>query len=137
MNTLKFLHVLFVFIWLGSLLSITRLLVYQVKESEGVKKRLWAICKRFYLTIDLPSMVLAVAFGLILIFNKVDFNWKAPWIHLKLTLAACLIITDLVTLGLLLKPFKREKKGVFRLLHGLVGLFLIAIFFAIYIMKFL
>lgn len=137
MAILKFLHVLFIFVWIGSLLTLTRLAAYQAKETPEIQRKLGKIFRKAYLFVDLPSMILAVAFGLILLFLK-DMNWKAPWLHMKLTFAFLLIVVDLISGWQILKYSKKPMKGRgtnFKILHGLAGLFLIFILIAIYILK--
>ncbi|MCH9626646.1 MAG: hypothetical protein S4CHLAM2_02720 [Chlamydiales bacterium] len=133
MAILKLFHVLFVFIWIGSLLMLTRMLGYQAKESDTLFQAMNRINKRIYFFIDLPSMVLAVAFGLCLLFLK-DTNWKAPWLHLKLTFAFFLIICDSIC-GCWIAQGKRRSRLVYQVFHGLTGIFLIAVLVAIYILK--
>lgn len=133
MAILKLFHVLFVISWLGSLLTLTCFLGYLVKEAPLVQERLSKIAKKMYLAIDLPSMILTVGLGLILLFFKEDINWKAPWLHMKLTFAFLLIVCDLVTGRLIVK----ERRAIwgYRCLHALAILLLAAILSAIYILK--
>lgn len=137
MAILKLLHVLFVFVWVGSLLALTRLLTYQAKEAPDVQLKLGKILRRMYCLIDFPSMVLAVGFGLTLLFLK-DMNWKAPWLHMKLTFAFLLIVTDLVCGFSIYKHSKTAIAGrgiKYQILHGVAGLFFIGVLVAIYILK--
>ena len=133
MAILKLLHVLFVFIWIGGLLMLTRMLGYQAKESDATFQAMNRINKRIYFFIDLPSMLLAVFFGLLLLFLK-DMNWKAPWLHLKLTFAFLLIICDIVC-GTLIAKGRRHPRLFYQIFHGVTGLFFIIVLIAIYIMK--
>lgn len=133
MIILKFLHVLFIFIWMGGLLMLTRMLGYLSKESDATFQAMNRINKRIYFFIDLPSMILAVTFGLLLLFLK-DMNWKAPWLHMKLMFAFLLIVCD-ITCGCLIAKGKRRSRVFYQILHGLTGLFLIGVLVAIYILK--
>lgn len=133
MATLKFFHVLFVFIWIGSLLMLTRMLGYQAKESDDVFRAMNRVNKRIYFFIDLPSMILAVIFGLILLSIK-EINWKAPWLHLKLTFAFLLIICDIIC-GALIAKGRRHPRIAYQLFHGITGIFFIIVLVAIYILK--
>ncbi len=112
---------------------LTRMLGYQVKESDAVFQAMNRINKRIYFFIDLPSMILAVLFGLLLLFLK-DTNWKAPWLHLKLTFAFLLIICDIIC-GSIIVRGKRLSKVFYQILHGITGIFLIVVLVAIYILK--
>ncbi|MCH9625422.1 MAG: hypothetical protein S4CHLAM123_05960 [Chlamydiales bacterium] len=137
MAILKLLHVLFVFIWIGGLLALTRLLTYQAKELPETQLKLGKILKRMYYMIDLPSMILAVGFGLTLLFLK-EMNWKAPWLHIKLTLAFFIIICDIICGYLITKHSKKPivGRGIgYQILHGITGLLFIGVLVAIYILK--
>ena len=137
MAVLKLLHVLFIFVWIGSLLTLTRLLAKLAKESDLVQERVIKILRRFYLLVDLPSMALAVVFGLCLLFLK-DTNWKAPWLHMKLTFAFLLIVCDLIC-GRQIAKHSRTMipgRGVsYQILHGVAGLLFIGVLVAIYVFK--
>ncbi|NGX62301.1 MAG: hypothetical protein K940chlam9_01798 [Chlamydiae bacterium] len=137
MAYLKLLHVLFVFTWVGSLLSLTRMLGYQGKETPEVQMRLGRILKRIYFFVDLPSMILAVTFGVILLFVR-EIDWKAPWLHMKLTLAFFFIVCDVICGFQIVKVSRKPIVGrgiPYKILHGVTALLLIAILFAIYILK--
>lgn len=133
MAILKLFHVLFVIGWLGSLLTLTYFLGYLVKEAPLVQESIGKVAKKIYLRVDLPSMVLGVGLGLALLFLKEDINWKAPWLHMKLTFAFLLIVCDLITGRLIVK----ESRGIwgYRSLHALALLLLVAILIAIYVVK--
>lgn len=137
MAILKFFHVLFVFIWVGTLLSLTRFLKYQSKENAETQKNIGKILKRMYFTVDLPAMIFAVGSGLALLFLK-ETNWKAPWLHMKLTLVFFLIITDIIC-GWSIAVHRQkpiQKMGTaYQILHGITGMLLIGILIAIYILK--
>lgn len=133
MAILKLLHVLFVFIWVGGLLMLTRSLGYQAKENGEVFSAFNRINKRIYFFIDLPSMILAVTFGLLLLFLK-DTDWRAPWLHMKLTLVFFLIICDLLC-GRVIAKGKRHPRWIYQVFHGIAGLLFIGILVAIYILK--
>lgn len=137
MSLLKLLHVLFIFVWIGGLLTLTRLMGYHSKQTPEVQLALGKIYRRMYLFVDLPSMCLAVILGILLfILKKVDFH--AGWCHMKLTFAFLLIISDLIAGRQAIKLSKQTigGKGVgYKILHGLTALFLIATLFSIYILK--
>lgn len=133
MATLKLLHVLFIFIWIGTLLTLSRLMGYLAKEPPLVQQRVAALTRRMYLLIDLPSMLIAVILGLCLLFLK-DMNWKAPWLHMKLTFAFLLIVCDLIT-GWKIVGRVVDKPMGYKILHGLIGLLFIGVLIAIYILK--
>ncbi len=128
MVLLKFFHVFFVFLWIGSLVTLSGLFAHQ----KELSKELSRLLRKTYLSIDLPAMCLAVGLGVILLVTKTDLNWKAPWLHMKLMFAAFLIISDLVFARALLKG---KLASWHKMLHCLIVLFLIGVLVAIYIMK--
>ncbi len=135
MAILKFFHLLFVFLWVGTLLTLTRILRYMGKEEEGVQKRIAALLKRLYLFVDFPSMLLAIIFGIALLILK-NVNLKAPWLHMKLTFAFFLIICDLITGWKIVRHLHRPFRGRGSLFLHLITLFIfILILIAIYIFK--
>ena len=133
MATLKLLHVLFIFVWIGTLLTLSRLMGYLTKEQPIVQERVRALVRRIYLLVDLPSMVIAVGLGISLLFLK-DINWKAPYLHMKLTLAFFLIVSDLITGWRVVKK-NVDKAVVYKTLHGVITLLFIGVLIAIYILK--
>lgn len=129
MAFIKLLHVVLVFVWVGSLMMLTRLMGYHVKESPDTQMRLAKMYKRTYNFVQFPSMVLGVIFGLIL-WAGLDLSFKPGWFHFKLTAAAGLIVCDLVC-GAYVRKLNQEpdlSRGVkYKMLHGFTGLLLIAV----------
>lgn len=119
----KLFHLFFLFVWIGSLLYLTRLLGNGEKNDRLLQK--------IYFYTDLPAMCLAIGLGLILLFFKgVDMR---GWFHMKLTFALLLVALDIMTGRAI---FRRSgAKKYFRYLHFLVYLFLFAILFAVYVLK--
>ncbi len=134
MVLLKFFHVLFIFLWIGSLLTVTGFMAHQ-KESS---KELSRLLKRIYLSVELPSMCLAILFGVVLLFTKTDINFKAPWLHIKLTFAFLLIVCDIIC-GALVGHLQQRAACAGKIghlfLHYLSLLFLVAVLLAIYYLK--
>lgn len=116
MAILKFLHILFIFLWTGTLLTQTRLLGDLEKKRAAGQEMVYAI-KRIYCWIDLPAMVLAITFGMLLLNFKDDLNWKAPWLHMKLTFAFFLILCDCL-IGI---KIVRHAKGLTQICHTFSG----------------
>lgn len=137
MTLLKILHVLFVFMWIGSLLTLTRFLGYLSKENVEVQKSLLNIFRRFYFFIDLPSMVLTIVLGIILfIVKKVGFT--QGWVHMKLTFTFLLVICDIITGRAICRLQNKPLVGKgtqYKILHALTALFLIGIIVSIYLFK--
>ena len=133
MALLKFSHVFFIIIWLGALITLSGFLAYQ-KENNRELIRLF---KRLYFKIELPAMILAILLGVLLIFLK-DVSWKAPWLHLKLTFAAALILCD-VFLGCIVSRLDSRNYKIAGIgkhfLHYAATACLIMVLVAIYILK--
>lgn len=137
MAIVKLLHVFAVFIWVGSLLTLSRLLAYQAKEPADMQLKFGKILKRMYVAVDLPSMILTIALGLTSIVVK-GVNWKAPWLHMKLTFVFLLIVCDFFVGKKIITHSKKPIQGRgrrFKVFHSLAGLFFIGILIAIYIFK--
>lgn len=133
MEYIKLLHLLFLLIWIGNLLALTRLLGYRKKLSTAAMGELLPLLRRMYLFVGLPSLVLALSFGAILL-TLADLGKSLGWLHMKLTASVLLIVIDLllgaaiekgVAGGSLPSPAK------FRLYHGGVGLLVIAALFSV------
>ena len=134
---LKLFHVLFIFTWLGGLLATTRMVGYLAKEERVVQRQSLKLWRRLYFLVDLPSMCLALATGVVLLIWK-DISMKQMWLHLKLTAAFFLVVADLTVGFLLTKSGQRISRGyeiLFRVLHVVVALLLIAALFSIYVLK--
>ena len=130
MNLIKFFHVASVFFWISSLLVLTRQLAWQ-----GRTQALYF--RRHYFFIELPFMILTVVSGLVLLFLR-ETNWLAPWLHMKLTFVALLIVCDLILLAQLMKH-KREGAPDqllgYKILHWTVVISFLVVLVAIYVMK--
>lgn len=137
MYILKMLHILFMIIWVGQLLFLTRFLGYSRKTSPEAFKEMIPLCVRMYFYIELPSMLLALSSGILLLAQKTHLL-KMPYFHLKLTLVSLLVLTDLY-LGKSVYRLRRGKGSLsplkYKVLHSIPGLFLIAILWAIYVWK--
>lgn len=125
------------FVWLGSLLTLTRLMGYLAREGESVQVASGRLYFRTYLFVELPAMVISVGTGVALIFmKKIDF--LAPWFHLKMTCVFFLILCDLITGRGAYALQGHAQKGAgtgYKILHYIVGLLLIGVLIAIYLMK--
>ncbi|MCH9609571.1 MAG: hypothetical protein S4CHLAM45_15030 [Chlamydiales bacterium] len=129
MALLKFFHVFFVFIWMGTLITVGRFVASQKEENQELSR----ISKRLYLFSDLPAMCLAILTGLTLLLTKEGINFKAPWLHLKLTFAVILIGCDIVTGRMIIKGCFGSKW--LKSLHYIVVTCLLFVLLAIYVLK--
>lgn len=137
MNLIKMIHVLAVFIWMGNLLALTRLMGYHVKQEPEMQKRLALIYRRMVNFIGLPFMILAIFCGLLLLSN-VNLTYRPAWFHMKLTFLIGLVIADICVMRQVskLNEMVDKSKGVrFRVLHGIVGLLLIGILCSVYVVR--
>lgn len=137
MDFLKLFHILFIFVWIGSLLTLTRLLAYIAQESPEMQIKLSKICRRMYFFVDLPSMIMVLALGISVIIGK-GVDMKAGWLHMKWTFAFLLILCDLITGRQIVKLGRAPIKGkgtLFKIFHGMTALFLIGALASIYIIK--
>lgn len=123
----KLVHVFFIILWIGSLLTLSRLMS---KASHSDAKEQY---KKVYFTLDLPSMIIAIIFGIILLFN-VPINFKAGWFHAKMTGAIGLILCDIWLLGGFMCP-KRAKKRFSPIHFVITCLVLLLTLSAIYLMR--
>jgi putative membrane protein len=137
MPVLKLIHVLFIFIWIGGLLTLTRLLGYLSKENVEVQGRLARICKRIYLFVDLPAMIIAIAAGLYLLF-QVQFGASMGWFHMKMTFAVLLVVCDIIC-GKMIFSINRLGKAPgskrYKILHSVTALLLIGTLCSIYLVR--
>lgn len=128
----KFFHVLFVFIWIGSLMTLTRFMGYHVKEEDATQVRLALLYKRIYSLVQFPCMVVAVTLGLFLWYH-LDLSYRPGWFHMKLFFAFGLIVCDLIC-GRLIRQLNEapdHSRGVpYKILHGVTGLLLIGVLFS-------
>jgi|ERR1700722_9169337 len=137
MAILKLFHVFVVFVWIGSLLTLSRLSAYQAKEPPDIQLKFGKILRRMYLTVDLPAMLLTIGLGVTSVFVK-GVDWKAPWLHMKLTFAFLLILCDLLVGRQIILHSKKPIAGSgrsYKIFHGIAGVCFIGILVAIYIMK--
>ncbi len=100
---IKSLHIIFVVTWFAGLFYIPRLFVYQIEafhksspEKEILGKLLKLMAKRLWFIITWPSSILAVIFGLALIYITPEFL-QASWMHIKLGFVLVLILYQIQT----------------------------------------
>lgn len=94
----KALHIIFVVTWFAGLFYIVRLFIYHVEandkdepEKSILTKQFQLMQKRLWFGITWPSMILAITFGILLIYETPGYL-KAPYMHLKLGFVALLIL---------------------------------------------
>jgi uncharacterized membrane protein len=148
---IKAFHLIFLFIWLGGLMGLSRFLGYHVREEAPVRAALSRIEKRIYMFVTLPGAIFAIVTGIMLLlgvghpnteWSTVDFlrYYIAPhatqntfWyvtFHAKLTGVAVLIGCDIFTgmqIFSLAKAPTMPSRVRFSILHGVEALFVIII----------
>ena len=108
---IKSLHIIFVVTWFAGLFYLPRLFVYHTLATDAVSIERFKIMERkLYYGIMTPSAVLAVGFGLVLLFGQ--NMWREAWMQAKLVLVLVLLVHH-GYLGKLMLDFKHDRN-----LHG-------------------
>ncbi|MCC6573029.1 MAG: CopD family protein [Planctomycetes bacterium] len=148
---IKSFHLISLFIWVGGLLGLSRMLGYHVKENEETRAALSRIEKRMYYFVTVPGGVLALITGLMLLFGvgregvtpmETALSYLAPrdagghetpWyitFHVKLALVVALLGCDFY-LGSQIRMLARggtpPGKARYSALHGIISVILMAI----------
>jgi putative membrane protein len=126
-------HLIGVVLWMGGLLSFSRILGYHTKEDPSVRPRYTFLEGRLNYLVAVPGALLTIAFGLWLAVQH-GMQWfrVAVWLHWKLTLVLAVLVIHVV---LSVKhhqirrapPAQPLSRGLYASLHGMIGLLLIAI----------
>jgi putative membrane protein len=127
------LHLIGVVLWMGGLMSFSRILGYHSKELPSARPRLTFIEGRLNWLVSVPGAVLTIVFGVWLAWQH-GAQWfrVAAWLHYKLVLVVGVVIIHVV---LTVKhaqirrahPSAPMSRGLYAALHGTIGLLLIAI----------
>lgn len=90
------LHVFSLLFWVGSLVSITRVMASAEGEPEAVRARLAATARKIYRTVSSPWMGVATlaGLGMVAVMNGVYFRYG--WFHGKLTAAIVMLALHFV-----------------------------------------
>jgi putative membrane protein len=138
--TVKALHIIFVVSWFAGLFYIVRLFIYHTEaqlkpsnEAEILSAQFTIMEKKLWWIITTPAMVLTVLFGAwMLVLNPGLLS--LPWMHIKLSFVALLLVYHFVCQHLL----KKVANGVFtwtstqlRLWNELATLVLVAVVFLV------
>ena len=126
-------HLLGVVLWMGGLLTFSRVLGYHAREAPSVRPRFTWLEGRLNYLVTIPGAVLTIAFGLWLtsIYGMAWFR-VAVWLHYKLGLVAAVIVIHVVLTKKQRQiaraaPDAPMKRALYAALHGTLGLLLIAI----------
>lgn len=85
------LHVLADLLWVGSLVSITRVITSAAGEPEPTRARLAAAARRIYRTVSSPWMGIATLTGLAMIGVAQGAYFRFGWFHGKFTAALVML----------------------------------------------
>jgi len=126
-------HLVGVVLWMGGLLTFSRILGYHARESPSVRPRLSFIEGRMNWLVAVPGAVLTTGCGvwLIGIYGAAWFR-VARWMHWKLVLVIVVVIIHFVLTVYQRKIARRRpdepvSRGLAASMHGTLGLLLIGI----------
>jgi putative membrane protein len=126
-------HLIGVVLWMGGLMSFSRIMGYHAKEAPSVRPRYSFLEGRLNYLVAVPGAVLTVTFGLWMAWQH-GMQWfrVATWMHYKLALVLGVVVIH-VLLSVKHATIRRAgpsapvSRALFASLHGTVGLLLIAI----------
>jgi putative membrane protein len=138
---LKLVHVLGVVMYVGGLLTLTRLLGHAVRyESPVSRADAFRVLKRMHVFVDWGGLFLMLGAGIWLVVADPmgKAYMKQGYFHLKLTCALALIVCDIM---LSRKLFRMQGEGphpsagFFRIMHGVAGLALLGALAAVFVVR--
>lgn len=126
----KALHIIAMVCWFAGLFYLPRLFVYHASSEDQVSRERFCIMERkLYRGIMHPSLFATLVLGLAMLWMNPALL-KMPWMHIKLTLLALLIVYHF-SLGFFLRSFagdNNQKTHIFyRWYNEVPVLFLLAI----------
>ena len=89
-------HVLSLLLWIGSLVSITRVVTAGVGEEPAVQARFAALARRIYRTVASPWMGIATLSGFGMVAAARGMYFRFGWFHGKFTLALVILALHFV-----------------------------------------
>jgi len=159
-HTLKSLHIIFMVSWFAGLFYIVRLFIYHTEaqnktelERTILSTQFIEMEKKLWWIITTPAMVLTLVFGFWMLFAN-SALLKLPWMHLKLSFVALLLVyhfvcqkilfdmkkgifnwksnglriwNEVATLALVAIVFLVEMQGSFNWIKGTIGFFAVAV----------
>jgi protoporphyrinogen IX oxidase len=126
-------HLIGVVLWMGGLLTFSRLLGYHSKELPSARPRFTFVEGRLNWLVAVPGAVLTIVFGVWLVWEHGAAWFRvAAWMRYKLMLV---VAVAGIHLFLTIKhaqirraaPSARMSRGLYAAMHGFVGLLVIAI----------
>jgi putative membrane protein len=126
-------HLVGVVLWMGGLMTFSRVLGYHAREAPSVRPRFTYLEGRLNWLVSVPGMVLTIGcgLGLLSIYGAAWFR-VATWMHIKLTLVVAVIAIHAVLTAkqrriARQRPDEPVPRALFAAMHGMVGLLLIGI----------
>lgn len=105
----KSLHIIALITWFAGLFYLPRLFVYHAMSSDQISIDRFKIMERkLYRGIMMPGMIMTIIFGGWLLLHYDRGFLQMPWMHIKLTLVASLIVFHFYC-GHLVKVFKNDR----------------------------
>ena len=140
LDTAKALHIIFVVCWFAGLFYMVRLFIYHTElkdksqvEAEILGTQYKIMEQKLWYIITTPAMVLTIVFGTCMLCLNPGYLY-APWMHVKLTFVALLLVYHFICHKVMLDLKKDKLKwtsGRLRLWNELATLFLVAIVFIV------
>jgi len=131
--TLVAFHLLGVVLWMGGLLTFSRVMGYHARESPSVRPRYVWLEGRLNYLVTIPGFVITLVCGLWLM-RIYGMQWfdKARWMRWKLALVGVVLALHI---GLTVSqrrvarraPDAPMKRALYAAIHGTIGLLLVAI----------
>ena len=138
---MKWVHVLGMVIYVGGVLTLTRLLGHAVRyELETSRADAYRVLKRMHVFVDWGGLFLMLAGGVwLLVADPMGkLYMKQGYFHLKLTCVIVLIVGDIFLsrkLFGLQADGPQPKATFFRIMHGIAGLALLGALAAVFIVR--
>jgi uncharacterized membrane protein len=131
--TLVAFHLLGVVLWMGGLLTFSRVMGYHARESPTVRPRYVWLEGRLNYLVTIPGFVITLGcgLGLMRIYGMQWFH-KAVWMHWKLALVGMVAILHIGLTAQQRRVARRPpdapmKRALYAAIHGTIGLLLMAI----------
>jgi len=138
---LKWIHVLGMVVYVGGLMTLTRVLARAVRyENPASREDAFRTYRRMHVFVDWGGLFLMLGAGLVLLiqdpFGKEYL--KQGYFHVKLTCFVVLLVVDVLLSRRLFRMRGDEPQPgptLFRVLHGVAGLALMGGLFAVYVLR--
>lgn len=126
-------HLLGAVLWMGGLLTFSRVLGYHSREAASVRPRYSFLEGRLNYLVTIPGAVLTIVLGVWLTWLLGMPHFRvAAWLHWKLALVVAVTVIHVVLTVKQRQVARRPpdapmKRALYAALHGTLGLLLIAI----------